>query len=119
MLMANYPQSGTIRWTGYSTSESSIMLSYPYTSGKLQAGVLLNGTMGPLDEGTISIMPLNYKLKSGETKLLQRFGPSIFGTTIPIFVTPKSDYENTRIELLVSISEAPSDAVLTAKTWIG
>lgn len=117
--MANYPQSGTIKWTGYSTSESSIRLSYPYTTGKLLFGALINGTMGPLDEGLISIMPLNYKLKSGKEKITQRFGTSMFGTTIPIVVTPKSSYENTRIELMVSISEAPSYAVLTAKTWIG
>ncbi len=33
---------GTIKWTGYSTSESSVKLSYPYGSKELQ----MDGAVG-------------------------------------------------------------------------
>lgn len=117
--MSTYSSSGTIKWTGQPTNENSVRLSYPYTTKSLQAGVLINGTMAPLDEGKIKVKPLNYKLKSGEEIIVQRFGPSIFSTTIPIFITPASSYENTTIEILVSFSEIPENAILTARVWIG
>lgn len=82
-------------------------------------GVLVNGTMGPLEKGTISVMPINYKLRSGKTQITQDFGPSVFSTTIPITITPATSYEHTTIEVLVSFANAPANAVLTAKVWIG
>lgn len=117
--METYASSGTIKWTGYPTSENSVRLSYPYTIKSLQAGALINGSMAPLDEGRILVKPLNYKLKSGEQIVTQKFGPSIFSTTIPINITPASSYENTTIEILISFSEIPASAVLTGRVWIG
>lgn len=90
--METYEPSGTIKWTGYPTSENSVRLSYPYTTKSLQAG---------------------------EQIVTQKFGPSIFSTTIPINITPASNYENTTIEILISFSEIPASAVLTARVWIG
>lgn len=119
IIMANYPSSGNIEWTGHSTPKSTIKLSYPYTTKALQFGAVVNGTMGFSTVGKISVSPTNYEFKIGDKIKSIEFGSQSYGTTLPIDVTPKSAYENTRIELLVSIVGTASDVYLTAHVNVG
>ncbi len=117
--MGNYPSEGNIEWTGTSTPKSSVRLSSPYTKGQLQMGAVVNGTMGFSTVGRISVSPLNYQFKTGESIKGVEFGSQSYGTTLPITVTPKSSYEGKRIELLVSIVGTASDIYLTAHVSVG
>ena len=117
--MANYPDSGVIRWTGHTTVESTIQLSCEYTSGQFMVIAVVNGTLTLDVAGWITVTPRNYELKSGKLQVKQPFGSSGYGTSLPIDVTPTAAYKNKQLQVQVSITGASSDVVLMANVYLG
>lgn len=115
--MGKYPGAGIIKWTGHATSDSEITLSC-YYSGKVRyVGAVPNGTIGLGAVGKITIVPLNFKLKTGATKIEQPVGFSQFGQEMMFDITPTSDYKNSELVFNASIWGATSDTVLTANIY--
>lgn len=112
--MARYPQSCVLKWTGYATSESSGNLSFDYTKGNLNMGAVISGTpiIGPAC--TITVRPMNFKLKAGGDSVALMIDGGNFDKTNLINVTPTSDYEGKQLNFAVSII-ANAKSVLNAR----
>lgn len=107
-----------ISWLGEASSTNAAVVETTYSGGNLLISVVVTGTPTAGVTCVITAVPLNCKLKSGDSKETIAIYGSNLGYTFFGNITPTDDYIGSTVQFSVSISGVQG-AVLYAKGNIG
>lgn len=93
-----------ISWTGNPGAENNAFVEFPNYNGKrLVIYLYITGTPAWGTVGAVTVTPVNCKLNSGESNVIQSIDYGNFNTTLQLTVTPTSASIGKNVQYNVSV----------------